>query len=165
MWMRVKTTLKDGTERTSDPTCIAGATGPQGPQGLQGLQGETGEQGIQGPQGEPGADGADGKTSYFHIKYSSVASPTSSAQMTETPSTYIGTYVDFTEADSTDPKKYTWHRFEGLQGPQGEQGIPGTNGKNDATSYFHIKYSAVGWIYLSFQDDNHPINNNCLLYN
>lgn len=34
MWMRVKTTLKDGTERTSDPTCIAGATGATGPQGV-----------------------------------------------------------------------------------------------------------------------------------
>ena len=34
MWMRVKTALKDGTERTSDPTCIAGATGATGPQGV-----------------------------------------------------------------------------------------------------------------------------------
>ena len=147
MWMRVKTTLKDGTERTSDPTCISGATGPRGPQGLRGLQGEQGEQGIQGPKGDAGAKGeagTDGRTSYFHIKYSSVANPTSSSQMTETPSTYIGTYVDYTQADSTDPADYTWARFQGLQGATGEQGIPGTNGDDGQTSYLHIKYSNDG---------------------
>ena len=64
--------------------------------------------------------------------------------MTETPSTYIGTYVDFTQADSEDPKKYAWSRFQGLQGPQGTQGIPGTNGTNGKTSYLHIKYSNDG---------------------
>ena len=64
--------------------------------------------------------------------------------MTETPSTYIGTYVDSAQADSTDPKKYTWSRFQGLQGPQGTQGIPGTNGTNGKTSYLHIKYSNDG---------------------
>ena len=64
--------------------------------------------------------------------------------MTETPSTYIGTYVDFTQADSEDPKKYAWSRFQGVQGPQGTQGIPGTNGTNGKTSYLHIKYSNDG---------------------
>ena len=64
--------------------------------------------------------------------------------MTETPSTYIGTYVDFTQADSEDPKKYAWSRFQGAQGPQGTQGIPGTNGTNGKTSYLHIKYSNDG---------------------
>ena len=58
--------------------------------------------------------------------------------MSETPSKYIGTYVDFTEADSTNPSKYTWSRFEGIQG---EQGIPGTNGTNGKTSYLHIAYA------------------------
>ena len=128
-------------------TKIKGETGPQGPkgepglQGLQGLQGPKGEQGIQGPKGEDGADGASGKTSYFHIKYSSVANPTTSSQMTETPSTYIGTYVDFEPTDSTDPSKYTWAQFKGSQGAKGEQGIPGTNGANGKTSYLHIAYA------------------------
>lgn len=122
-------------------TKIKGETGPQGPKGepgLQGLQGPKGEQGIQGPKGE---DGASGKTSYFHIKYSSVANPTTSSQMTETPSTYIGTYVDFEPTDSTDPSKYTWAQFKGSQGAKGEQGIPGTNGANGKTSYLHIAYA------------------------
>jgi len=114
-----------------------GDKGDTGPRGLQGLQGEKGEQGIQGPRGATGASGA---TSYFHIKYSSVANPTSSSQLTETPSTYIGTYVDFSPDDSTDPKKYTWSRFAGAQGPKGEQGIPGV-GVDGKTSYLHIAYA------------------------
>ena len=93
--------------------------------------------------GATGATGADGKTSYFHIKYAPVQNPTAS-QMTETPNVFIGTYVDFTPADSTDPKKYTWYRFQGLQGPEGNQGIPGVNGANGQTSYLHIKYSNDG---------------------
>lgn len=102
------------------------------------------KQGLTGPQGEqgtPGPAGVDGKTSYFHIRYSenSDGNP-----MTTTPNTYIGTYVDFTQADSTYPSDYTWSRFEGAQGPQGTQGIPGTNGTNGQTSYLHIKYSNDG---------------------
>lgn len=110
----------------------------QGPQGTQGLQG------IQGPQGERGIAGKDGKTTYFHIKYSAVSNPTSASQMTETPSKYIGTYVDFTQTDSDDPKKYSWQQLEGSQGPQGKQGISGTNGADGKTSYLHIKYSNDG---------------------
>lgn len=109
--------------------------GKNGIDGLQGIQGEKGEQGI---PGKDGTNGTDGKTSYFHIKYSSVSNPTSSSQMTETPSAYIGTYVDFTEADSTDPKKYTWSKFEGKDG---EDGIPGTNGVDGKTYYLHIAYA------------------------
>lgn len=118
-----------------------GPKGDKGEQGLRGLQGEKGDQGIQGPKG---ADGKDGKTTYFHIKYSAVSNPTSASQMTETPSKYIGTYVDFTQTDSDDPKKYSWQQLEGSQGPQGKQGISGTNGADGKTSYLHIKYSNDG---------------------
>lgn len=92
----------------------------------------------------PSGTNIKGKSTYFHIKYSAVSNPTTSNQMTEIPNTYIGTYVDFTQEDSTDPKKYTWSRFQGVQGPQGTQGIPGTNGANGKTSYLHIKYSNDG---------------------
>lgn len=112
--------------------------GPQGTQGLQGIQGPQGERGI------AGKDGQNGATTYFHIKYSAVSNPTSASQMTEVPNTYIGTYVDFTAADSADPAKYTWSRFQGIQGEKGTQGIPGTNGVNGRTSYLHIKYSNDG---------------------
>ena len=144
-------TQADSTDATKYTwTKIKGEQGPPGPQGapgLDGIQGPKGDQGIPGPQGNTGATGPQGpagQSTYFHIKYSSVANPTLSSQMTETPSTYIGTYVDSAQADSTDPKKYTWSRFQGLQGPQGTQGIPGTNGTNGKTSYLHIKYSNDG---------------------
>lgn len=127
-----------GATGPQGPQGEKGEKGDQGPQGLQGIQGPKGEQGIQGPKG------ASGDTTYFHIKYSSVAKPTTASQMTETPSTYIGTYVDFTEADSSDPSKYTWARFQGLQGEKGTQGIAGTNGIDGKTSYLHIKYSNDG---------------------
>lgn len=159
---------KDGTDGKSayQEWLDAGNTGTEqdfldslvGPQGLRGLQGEKGEQGIQGPQGPKGdtgeqgpqgETGASGKTSYFHIKYSSVANPTSSSQMSETPNTYIGTYVDYTEADSTNPSKYTWSRFQGVQGDKGDQGIAGKDGASGKTSYLHIKYSNDGKTFTS----------------
>lgn len=151
-----------GATGAQGPRGEKGDKGDTGAQGLQGLQGPQGEQGIPGPKGDPGEDGvrgekgekgdkgdkgdtgaagAAGKTSYFHIKYSAVAKPTSSSQMSETPNTYIGTYVDFVEADSTDPNKYTWTQFKGSQGPKGDQGIAGTNGENGKTSYLHIAYA------------------------
>lgn len=113
MWSKTKTTYTDDTFVESNPVCITGS------------------------QGIPGKDGVDGKTSYFHIKYSPVENPTAS-QMTDTPNKYIGTYVDFVQASSNDPSKYTWARFEG------NDGIPGTNGENGQTSYLHIKYSDDG---------------------
>lgn len=100
------------------------------------IKGETGDQGI------PGTNGKDGRTTYFHIKYSPVPMPISE-QMTETPDKYIGTYVDYNEFDSTDPQRYTWSRFEGIQGADGKDGIPGVNGIDGQTSYLHIKYSNV----------------------
>ena len=105
---------------------------------IQGPQGPQGEQGIPGVAGKDGAPGHDGKTTYFHVKYSSNSNGT---PMTETPNLYIGTYVDFTEADSDDPSDYTWSRFQGYDG---EQGIPGTNGADGLTYYLHIKYSDDG---------------------
>lgn len=102
-----------------------------------------GDPGTPGKDGIPGKDGADGRTSYFHVKYSPVQNPTSS-QMKDTPDVYIGTYVDFVQANSTDPSKYTWARFQGIQGENGTQGIPGVNGEDGRTSYLHIKYSNDG---------------------
>lgn len=136
IWLRDVYVTNKGNKTYGNPVCITGAKGDKGERGLQGLQGEKGEQGV------PGKDG-DGRTSYFHIKYSSVSNPTSSYQMSETPNIYIGTYVDFDPSDSTDPNKYTWYRFQGLQGEKGEQGIPGV-GTDGKTSYLHIKYSDDG---------------------
>lgn len=136
-WRRTFVTYGDGTTGylpNATGVCISGNTGPRG---LQGLQGPTGEQGIPGPKGDTGAKGDSGETSFFHIKYSPVANPTAS-QMTEVPDSYIGTYVDYIEADSADPSKYTWAKF---QGDPGADGIPGTNGEDGKTSYLHIAYA------------------------
>ena len=94
--------------------------------------------GEQGEQGVAGESGKDGKATYFHVKFSEIENPTTSEQMTETPSKYIGTYVDYTEADSTDPAKYKWIKFTG------EDGLAGENGEDGKTYYLHIKYSNDG---------------------
>ena len=120
-----------------------GDTGPQGEQGKTGPQGEKGEQGPQGPKGDqgiPGTPGADGRTPYLHIKYSEVAKPTSSNQMTEIPSTYIGIYTDFEKLDSDDPSKYSWSRFRGGDGVPGKDGTDGKDGKQ---LYNWIKYASM----------------------
>ena len=121
---------------------IQGNTGPQGKQGIQGIKGDTGPQ---GPQGVKGTDGKNGTSSYFHIAYANSADGKTSFSVSD-PSNraYIGTYVDNTPNDSTDPTKYTWQLVKGAQGPKGDQGIKGTDGTNGKTSYLHIKYSNDG---------------------
>lgn len=61
-----------------------------------------------GDQGVPGAPGADGKTSYFHMAYAESANGTTGFSFTESGQQYQGYYTDFTQANSTDPTKYTW---------------------------------------------------------
>ena len=114
LWTRTVFTYSDDTISTSYGISSMGA------------KGEKGDQGIQGPKGD------NGRNSYFHIKYSSVANPTSSNQMTETPSTYIGTYTDDIETDSTDPKKYSWTKIKGDTGAKGETGATGPQGPQGA---------------------------------
>lgn len=104
-----------------------------------------GEAGKDGQDGIPGTNGENGKTTYFHVKYSDVVNPTYE-QMTEIPSKYIGTYVDYTEDDSTNPDDYKWIQFIG------DNGIPGENGIDGKTYYLHIKYSNDGG--QTFTDNN-----------
>ncbi len=155
-WVDIKATYLRALSITKRFTVAKLKAGKNGINGLDGLQGEKGEQGIPGKDGKDGVNGVDGKTSYFHIKYSSVANPTSSSQMTENPSTYIGTYVDYEPNDSTDPKKYTWSKFEGSDG---KDGIPGTNGTDGKTYYLHIAYanSADGRTGFSVSDGTNKL--------
>lgn len=127
-----------GDQGIQGPQGIKGDTGPQGPQGIQGLQGLQGKQGVQGIPGKQGDPGEAGKSSYLHIKYSSIANPSSSSQMTDTPSKYIGVYTDSNSVSSTSPSSYKWSKLTG------DQGIKGTDGTNGKTSYLHIKYSNDG---------------------
>ena len=155
-WVDIKATYLQTLSITRRFTIAKLKAGKNGVNGLDGLQGEKGEQGVPGKDGKDGTNGVDGKTSYFHIKYSSVANPTSSSQMTETPSTYIGTYVDYEPNDSTDPKKYTWSKFEGSDG---KDGIAGTNGTDGKTYYLHIAYanSADGKTGFSVSDGTNKL--------
>ena len=82
-----------------------------------------------GTNGTPGTPGADGKTPYLHLKYSDDGGTTFTADSGETPGTYIGTYTDFTEADSTSVSDYTWAKIKGEQGAQGNPGKDGSPGE------------------------------------
>lgn len=61
-----------------------------------------------GDQGAPGKPGADGKTSYFHMAYAESADGRTGFSFKESGQQYQGYYTDFTQANSTDPTKYTW---------------------------------------------------------
>jgi hypothetical protein len=95
-------------------------------------------EGDQGAQGVPGTPGVNGKTPYFHIAYANSADGKTDFSVSDGNREYIGMYVDFVEADSTDPTKYTWSLIKGADGAQGVPGTPGVNGK---TPYFHIAYA------------------------
>lgn len=94
--------------------------------------------GKDGANGIPGKDGKDGKTQYTHLAYANSADGTKDFSVSDGNREYIGMYVDFVEADSTDPTKYTWSLIKGADGAQGVPGTPGASGK---TPYFHIAYA------------------------
>lgn len=89
--------------------------------------------GVAGPKGD------DGKTSYFHTAY---ADDVNGGGMSQSPDgkTYIGTYSDFTEADSVTASDYTWVLIKGTDGKNGSDGKDGAQGPagpagKDITSY------------------------------
>lgn len=94
--------------------------------------------GKDGANGIPGKDGKDGKTQYTHLAYANSADGKKDFSVSDGNREYIGMYVDFVEADSTDPAKYTWSLIKGADGVQGVPGTPGADGK---TPYFHIAYA------------------------
>ena len=79
--------------------------------------------GEDGQNGSNGINGADGKSSYLHIKYSDDGGRTFTSNNGEDLGAWIGTYVDFTLADSIDVKKYTWSKFIGDDGTDARQVI------------------------------------------
>lgn len=102
------------------------------------FRGVDGYDGKDGANGIPGKDGKDGKTQYTHLAYANSADGKKDFSVSDGNREYIGMYVDFVEADSTDPAKYTWSLIKGADGAQGVPGTPGTDGK---TPYFHIAYA------------------------
>ena len=131
-----------------------------------------GDDGEDGADGTPGENGANGETSYLHIAYATSADGKTGFSTTNAvDKTYIGQYVDFEKADSTDPTKYHWSKFQGpkgdkgdpgeqglrgLQGEKGEQGIQGPKGENGKTTYTHIAYanSSDGKVGFSVSDSD-----------
>ncbi|VTZ82287.1 phage tail protein [Lacticaseibacillus paracasei] len=79
-------------------------------------------QGKDGADGVPGAKGADGRTSYFHTAWANDVSGKSGFTVSGGDGKkYIGTYSDFTQADSTNPADYNWALFKGDTGERGKQ--------------------------------------------
>lgn len=83
------------------------------------FEGDQGAQGPKGADGIPGKDGKDGKTQYTHLAYANSADGTKDFSVSDGNREYIGMYVDFVEADSTDPTKYSWTKIKGEQGTAG----------------------------------------------
>ena len=72
-------------------------------------RGSDGLNGKDGPQGIPGLPGADGRTPYFHRAWANSADGrTDFSTSDSTNKRFLGTYTDFTEADSQDPARYKW---------------------------------------------------------
>ena len=139
--------------------------------------------GADGANGTPGKPGADGRTPYVHFAYADSADGRTGFTVYGDPNKkYMGTYTDFTQADSTDPTKYKWSLIkgadgangapgpqgvQGLQGPKGDQGIPGQKGADGRTQYTHIAYAdnaygngfsqtATGKAYIGIYQDFNP---------
>ena len=115
------------------------------------FRGVDGYDGKDGANGIPGKDGKDGKTQYTHLAYANSADGKKDFSVSDGNREYIGMYVDFVEADSTDPAKYTWSLIKGADGAQGVPGTPGADGK---TPYFHIAYANSADGKTGFSVDN-----------
>lgn len=102
------------------------------------FRGVDGYDGKDGANGIPGKDGKDGKTQYTHLAYANSDDGKTDFSVDNPNREYIGMYVDFTEADSTNPDDYAWTLVKGSNGADGTPGKPGADGK---TPYFHIAYA------------------------
>ena len=72
--------------------------------------------GSDGAQGIPGKPGADGRTPYMHFAYADDNKGTNFS-LTDKNQQYQGYYSDYTEADSTDYRRYKWvDRLVGIKG-------------------------------------------------
>lgn len=70
--------------------------------------------GRDGTNGTPGKPGADGKTPYFHTAWADSKDGKINFNLSDaTNRGYLGTYTDFTQADSSDPTKYSWTELVG----------------------------------------------------
>lgn len=119
--------LTPGVDYTYNPD----VDGSRGRLSLVGQQFNTEETVVIGTVNVATGSGSDGDTSYVHIKYSNDNGTTFTNNDGEDPGDYIGTYTDFTEADSDDVSTYTWAKIQGpagTVGPEGPEGPAGPTG-------------------------------------
>lgn len=89
------------------------------------------EKGKDGATGTPGTPGADGLTPYVHFAYANSADGRTGFSTTDSAGKlYIGQYVDYTPADSTNPEMYSWTRIKGDTGEPGKDGQDGKDGQS-----------------------------------
>lgn len=119
--------------------------------------------------------GPEGKGTYLHIKYSNDGGQTFTMSGNvadgETPGDYIGTRVDHTPADSTNPADYQWKRWKGEDGfgyeyafkltntdtpPSVPQDYPSYNKDGRVVTYQDDDYVPDGWT----DDPGSPSRNN-----
>lgn len=86
--------------------------------------------GRDGTNGAPGKPGVDGKTPYFHQAWADSKDGKIDFSTTDpTNRGYLGTYSDFTQADSTDPSKYFWVELVGAIEIGGRNLLSNSRGK------------------------------------
>lgn len=121
--------------------------------------------GSDGAQGIPGPQGADGKTPYIHFAYADDDKGTNFS-LTDKNQQYQGYYSDYTEADSTDYKKYKWvDRLANVQIDQlnliGAFNLTPQNATFDRTDYTLTSTTTTntkdGFVQLQFFDTKNVI--------
>lgn len=99
---------------------------------------------IQGPSGLPGQPGADGSSSYLHIAYADDEFGTNfTTDNTPGDRSFLGTYTDSTELDSTDHDDYTWVKIVGKDGsagrPNGCEAVYGYDNSEGPSSITYLE--------------------------
>lgn len=118
-----------------------------------------------GDQGLPGKPGTDGKTPYIHFAYADDNKGTN-LSFTDKNQQYQGYYSDYTEANSSDYKKYTWvDRLANVQIDQlnliGAFNLTPENATFDKTDYTFTSTTTTNtedrFLQLQFYDANNVL--------
>lgn len=88
-----------------------------------------------GTDGKNGSNGVNGKTTHFAYA-TSADGKTGFSTTLFSGATYIGTYDDTTQTDSTDYAKYKWTQLKGDTGTQGPRGPSGISVTSVAIQYY-----------------------------
>ncbi|MCW8644491.1 hypothetical protein OQG70_04310, partial [Streptococcus macedonicus] len=99
-------------------------------------------------------DGADGRTPYLYIAYANSADGRTDFSTSNTDNKrYLGTYTDYTQADSTDPTKYKWVDMVGSVEVGGVNLLTGTRDWSSNIQRWSSNYNGV------WHDETEEYNN------